>query len=149
MRVIKYVPLSLHDPCTQKHARETERERERDRHTFCDLIICKYHSQEQSALRHGSVSALMLGVRFRTPLRAWKFIFCICCVPCRQRSSAQADHSFREALPAVCVTMCVIQKPKNWIAWASVVLFRHKKYFQINIQAYIQLSCPFLCSQTL
>jgi len=52
-----------------------KREKERERHTFYDLIIHKYQSQGQNALRHRSVSALTLELQFQIPLRAWKFVF--------------------------------------------------------------------------
>jgi hypothetical protein len=44
-----------------------------------------------------------MGPRFRIPLSAYVFVSCACCMLRRQRLLWQADHSWTELIPDVCV----------------------------------------------
>jgi hypothetical protein len=76
--------------------------------TYFELETCRgIRSQWSWGLRCRCEVAWCLGSRLRIPLRAWMFVCCVCFVLCRYRSRRQADHSFREVLPGVCVCVCV------------------------------------------
>ena len=93
--------MSLHD---HMYAEPCKRERERE--TFYDLIIHKYQSQGQSALRHRSVSALMLELRFQIPLRACKFVF-VFVVYCAGSDLYDGLITPSERSYSPCVSRCV------------------------------------------
>jgi hypothetical protein len=66
-------------------------------------------------LRCRSAAAWLLGFRLRSPLRAWMFVSCLCCMLCRLRPLERADRSFRGVRPCVCVCLMVCdQKPQKW-----------------------------------
>ena len=55
---------------------------------------------------------------FKTLLRAWKYVSCVCCVLCTSRFLRRADHSLRGVLQTVC---------EQWVGLSWVRLQRHSK----------------------